>query len=282
MTAETKSRGEKWFQALTGGAQPISSEPKSVLVADAKLGSDDARFLCIVPNPLARFHRARMGEVGLEEACALASRVWEVIDQDKAKPTKRPLIAIVDVKSQAYGRLEEIAAIYSAAATAVDAYATARSAGHPVIALIVGHAISGGFLTHGYQANRILAFDDPGVMIHAMHKEAAARITRRSVAALEELGKKILPLSYAVGDYAKLGLLFRLLKIDNPDSPNANTISIVSQNLVDAVADARRGPVDLSVRWNSETARVARKSTLTVREQMKREWQMDNSVVCEK
>ena len=50
-----------------------------------------------------------------------------------------------------------------------------------MITLVVGHAISGGFLTHGYQANRILAFDDDGVMIHAMHKEAAARITRRSV-----------------------------------------------------------------------------------------------------
>ena len=47
--------------------------------------------------------------------------------------------------------------------------------GHPVIALVIGNAISGGFLTHGYQANRILAFDDAGVVIHAMHKEAAAR-----------------------------------------------------------------------------------------------------------
>jgi hypothetical protein len=28
-----------------------------------------------------------------------------------------------------------------------------------------------------FQANHILAFDDDGVMIHAMHKEAAARVT---------------------------------------------------------------------------------------------------------
>jgi hypothetical protein len=42
-------------------------------------------------------------------------------------------------------------------------------AGHPVISLVAGHAFSGGFLTHGYQANRILAFDDAGIVIHAMH-----------------------------------------------------------------------------------------------------------------
>jgi malonate decarboxylase gamma subunit len=72
-------------------------------------------------------------------------------------------------------RREETAAIFLAAAAAANAYADARVAGHPVISLVVGHAISGGFLTHGYQANRILALDDDGVIIHAMHKEAAAR-----------------------------------------------------------------------------------------------------------
>ena len=96
----------------------------------------------------------------------------------------------------------------------------ARMAGHPVIALVVGHALSGGFLTHGYQANRILAFDDDGVMIHAMHKEAAARITRRSVESLEQLGKTVAPLSYDIRDFAKLGLLHKLLHVDTPDNPS--------------------------------------------------------------
>ena len=79
--------------------------------------------------------------------------------------------------------------IFLAAAAAADAYGSARLAGH-VITLVVGHALSGAFLTHGYQANRILAFDDDGVMIHAMHKEAAARVTRRSVDELEKLAPK--------------------------------------------------------------------------------------------
>ena len=36
-------------------------------------------------------------------------------------------------------------------------------------------AHTGAFLAHGYQANRILALDAPGTMVHAMGKEAAAR-----------------------------------------------------------------------------------------------------------
>src|SRR6202041_1265542 len=216
-------RGTVWFRALTGQASPMPGDPDSVLTADALLGEENARFLCVARDPNARFPCARDGQVGLEEAYTLAARVREVIEQDK-NTIKRPIIAIVDVKSQAYGRREETAAIFLAAAAAADAYGSARPAGHPVIALVVGHALSGAFLTHGYQANRILAFDDDGVMIHAMHKEAAARVTRRSVDELEKLGKKIVPMSYDIRDYAKLGLLYKLLHVENPEKPSAEDI----------------------------------------------------------
>src|ERR1700728_1820908 len=107
-------------------------------------------------------------------------------------------------------------------------------AGHPVISLVAGHAFSGGFLTHGYQANRILAFDDAGIVIHAMHKEAAARITRRSVAELEKLGHEIAPMSYDVRDYARLGLLFKLLHGRDPQHPAANEVAEVRKAITDA------------------------------------------------
>ena len=196
-------RGGVWFRALTAGSPPLSGDPRSVLSADATVGKDLARFLCVVPDSQGRFPCARHGEVGLEEAYTLATRVREAMELDRNTAVKRAIVAIVDVKSQAYGRREETAAIFLAAAAAADAYGSARLAGHPVIALVVGHAFSGGFLTHGYQANRILAFDDAGVMIHAMHKEAAARITRRSVQSLEELGKTLPPLSYDVKEIGR-------------------------------------------------------------------------------
>jgi malonate decarboxylase gamma subunit len=271
MSEPTRMRGRAWFGALTGKTSPMPGDPNSVLTADARLGDEIARFLCVVPDPQARFPCARDGQVGLEEAYTLGARVREFVDQDQST-LKRPIVAIVDVKSQAYGRREETAAIFLAAAAAADAYGSARLAGHPVIALVVGHALSGGFLTHGYQANRILAFDDDGVMIHAMHKEAAARITRRSVASLEQLGKTIAPLSYDIRDFAKLGLLHKLLHVEAPDNPSREEIQRVLDELIAAVADARNSPTDLSNRLQSKEARETRKASILTRTMMEAQW----------
>ena len=274
MSDQVGLRGKAWFEALTGRRLPLEGDPGSVLTADARLGNETARFLCVVPNPAARFPCARQGEVGLEEAYTLAMRVREVIEQD-SNGTKRPVIAIVDLKSQAYGRREETAAIFLATATAADAYASARMKGHPVIALVVGQAISGGFLTHGYQANRILAFDDSSVVIHAMHKEAAARITLRSVADLDRLGHQIAPMSYDIHDFARLGLLHALLHVPDPDTPSPITVAQVQKALMDAVADARAGAKDLSNRLTSEGARAMRKAGLAARALMQEQWRHD-------
>jgi len=271
MSHQLSNRGRVWFTGLTGAATAMPGDPDSVQTADGRLGEESARFLCVVPNPNARFPCARQGEVGLEEAYTLAARVREAMDEDKDS-SKRPIVAIVDVKSQAYGRREETAAIYLAAAAAANAYADARLAGHPVISLVVGHAISGGFLTHGYQANRILALDDEGVMIHAMHKEAAARITRRSVEELDKLGTTIAPLSYNIKDYAKLGLLHKLLHVEDPEKPSMEEIQRVQTELIAAIFDARSKPVDLRSRLESKEALEMRKASILVRAKMEAQW----------
>lgn len=280
MSKFTGIRGRVWFKALTGQEKPMPGDPPSVLVADAPIGNENARFLCVVPDPDSRFPCARHGEVGLEQACTLAARIREALGRDElslvrgvsGSDPKRPIIAIVDVKSQAYGRREEIAGIHLAAAAAADAYATARFAGHPVITLIVGQAISGGFLTHGYQANRLLAFADDDVLIHAMHKEPAARITRRTVAQLESLAKTVTPLSYDVRDYAKLGLLYKLLPVSNPEAPSADEVSLVHNAIAEAIADARKGPTDLRNRLESEAAQTARKASRLIRARLEEQW----------
>jgi malonate decarboxylase gamma subunit len=275
MSEHVGLRGRAWFQALTGKHEPLAGDPGSVLASNSLLGNQTSLFLCVVPNPESRFPCVRDGQVGLEEAYTLATRVREAIaeDRDKPKAEKRPIIAVVDVKSQAYGRREETAGIFLAAGTSADAYASARMAGHPVISLVAGHAFSGGFLTHGYQANRILAFDDAGIVIHAMHKEAAARITRRSVAELERLGHEIAPMSYDVRDYAKLGLLYKLLHVENPLQPTTSEIETVKQALIEAIQDARVGATDLGNRLESAAAKQTRKASIAVRTMLEAQWQ---------
>lgn len=269
--ASSPSRGATWFAALAGRDGRAPAGPASVRVADARLGDEPVRFVAVVPDPAGRFPRARRGEVGLEEGWALAAHVRAAVEADAGGP-RRPIVAIVDVPSQAYGRNEELLGIHLACAAAVDAYATARLAGHPVVALLVGGAMSGAFLAHGYQANRIVALDDPGVLVHAMGKEAAARVTRRSVADVEKLGAEVLPMSYDVRRYARLGTLHALVGGVNADAPGPADVGEVRRALVAAIADARSGPRDLSHRLTSPEARETRAASFEVRDRMYAQW----------
>ena len=265
------TRGRIWFEALAGKqAKHLPSVP-SVLVADTTLQKERVRFLAIVPDPENRFPCARQGQVGLQEGWNLAKQVRDAIKADE-NGEKRAIIAIVDVPSQAYGRREELLGIFLAAAAATDAYVSARLAGHPVISLLVGHAISGGFLTHGAQANRLLAFNDSGVMVHAMAKNAAARVTRRTVEELDKLAETVLPMSYKIEDYAKLGTLYKLIDGVNVDSPEPKQVDQVRADLLAAIADARSGQRDLSNRLQSRGAQKNRSATLVVRQRLAAEW----------
>jgi malonate decarboxylase gamma subunit len=269
--ASLSNRGRTWFQALAANAQPVDSGLESVLVADATWGGEQVRLLAIVPDPKNRFPRARHGELGIEEGWALAHQVREAIAADHSA-IKRPIIAIVDVQSQAYGRIEALLGIHLSLAASADAYATARLTGHPVVALIVGAALSGGLLAHGSQAHRLLALDAPGVVVHAMRKQSAARITRRTVEELDELGKTVIPMSYDIRQFAKLGLLHELISGVDADTPSASQIARVKDRLVAAIADIRENPGDLTSRLNNAEARVHRAASIEVRRRLAEQW----------
>ena len=236
------NRAALWLNKLAPNAPLMSGLCPSVQAADGQLNGEKVRFIAVVPDANNHYPRAAGGEVGLLEGWTLAKVVNETIAADADQPGKRPIVAVIDVPSQAYGRREEAFGIHQALAGAAGAYAKARLAGHPVIGLIVGKAMSGAFLAHGYQASRLIAFNDSGVLVHAMGKASAARITLRSVEALEKLAATIPPMAYDVNNYATLGLLSALLDISNPDAPDDHDLALVSHTLRDAIADARQDP----------------------------------------
>jgi malonate decarboxylase beta subunit len=261
-------RGWVWFEALAG--RRSNQTPPSLLRADADLGEDKARFLAVVPDPVARYPQARHGEVGLEEGWALAACLREVIAERSEPP--RPIVAVVDVPSQAYGVEEETRGIFLACAAAVDAYAAARIAGHPIIALVVGKAFSGAFLAHGFQANQLLALNDSGVSIQAMGKESAARVTKRTVADLERLGREVLPMSYEIGACAQLGILHSLISVENAICPSPNDVHRVREALLNAIVAARSNGSELQSRFNSAAASSTRRGSLLVERTMAEQW----------
>jgi len=262
------TRGLNWFNALSAGAAEVVGLPTSVKAADGQLGDVPARFLAVVADVDNRFPRAQNGEVGLLEGWGLAKAVDAAIELDRQGPQKRALVAIIDVPSQAYGRREEALGIHQALAGAVDAYARARLAGHPVIGLLVGKAMSGAFLAHGYQANRLIALRDPGVMVHAMGKASAARVTLRSVEELEKLAASIPPMAYDIDSYAGLGLLWETLSVSQIAQPSASDVTTVRECLVAAIKDVEGSGNDLSSRLGATN----RAASSRVRELLRAQW----------
>jgi malonate decarboxylase beta subunit len=264
------SKGRTWFEALAGAVP--AGDPASVLCTDGTVGDERSRFLAVVPNPEARFPRARAGELGLEEGWALARRVREAVVED-LDDGRRALVAVVDVPGQPYGYREELLGLHLALAAAVDAYATARLAGHPVVALVVGQAISGAFLAHGMQANRILALDDSGVAVQVMSKRSTSRVTRRSVEELDEIAREVPATAYDVTSFSRMGALHRLIEGVNAEEPDGEDVETVSDALAEAISSARRnGSADLSGRLASPEAHRHRGASLRVRERLAEEW----------
>ena len=268
MNDETSGRGAVWLAGLTAGTGPVAGYPASVRVVDDRLADASCRYIAVLPDAANPWPRVRGGEIGVIEGWALARAVHEVIDAD-AGGTRRTIVAVVDVSSQAYGRREEAFGIHEALAGAAGAYAEARLAGHPVIALLVGKAMSGAFLAHGYQANRLIALNDAGVMVHAMGKAAAARVTMRSVEDLERLAADVPPMAYDIASFASLGLLWRLLDVHDADHPGDADLGAVRQVLeaarLDILGDAAR---DLRTRLGGEN----RKASSRVRERLAALW----------
>jgi malonate decarboxylase beta subunit len=264
----TPGKGRFWFQALTGNAPSISEYP-SVLVADTEFNGKPTRFLAVVANAASKFPRTRHGEVGLVEGWALAKYVRQAIAADAQSSIKRNIVAIIDVPSQAYGYIEEIAGIPMACAASVEAYATARLGGHAVVGLIAGNAISGGFLTQGLQASRLIALDDPEINVQAMSKQSAARITKRTIKELDEATAKVPAMAYDIKSYYTLGPLDALIEGVNTAAPDAADVETVKSVLATAISAA-----DDTVKRRLETpqAKKGREFSRLVRTKIAEQW----------
>ncbi len=269
-TTQMSSRGRTWFQALADKGESVATGLGSVVVAEATWGGERVRLLAIVPDPRNRFPRARQGELGLDEGWALAHHVREAIAADHSG-VKRPIIAIVDVQSQAYGRLESLLGIHLSLAAAADAYATARMAGHPVVALIVGTALSGGLLGHGDQAHHLSALDDPKVIVRRCESDRRPRVTRRTVEELDRTpARPSFPCRTTSGEFAKSSACCTGFR--SPRSTRTplrpRQIAEVEERVAAAIADVRRNPGDLTSRLNNSEARVHRAASIEVRRRL--------------
>ncbi|MGA8480203.1 MAG: biotin-independent malonate decarboxylase subunit gamma, partial [Chthoniobacterales bacterium] len=82
----------------------------------------------------------------------------------------------------------------------------------------------------------------------------------------------VIPMSYKIEDYAKLGTLYKLIDGVNVDSPEPKQVEQVRADLLAAIADARSGQSDLSNRLESQGAQKNRNATILVRQRLAAEW----------
>ena len=105
-----------------------------------------------------------------------------------------------------------------------------------------------------------------------MRKESAARITRRTVEELDELGKTVIPMAYDIRQFAKLGLLHELIAGIDADAPSAAQVAKVKERVAAAIVDIRNTPGDLTSRLNNAEAKVNRAASIEVRRRLAEQW----------
>jgi len=177
------------------GTVTLNGEPATVIANDAE------EF-----NP--RFPVVFAGVIGLEEGYKMAMAVYYTMEADKDKPLskKRPIILIVDTPGNGPGKVEEIMGMNKATGGYQLALAEARKSGHPIVAIVIGRAISGAFLCHGLQADHILSLSkEYGTMIHVMPLTSISRITKLDIEILEELSTQNPVFAAGVDFFYRLG-----------------------------------------------------------------------------
>ncbi len=159
------------------GTARIAGDPVTLIANDARAA-----------NP--RFPAAYSGAIGLEEAYAMALAVYDTIAADRDLPPerKRPILLVVDTPGNAPGKLEEILGVNKATAAYQLALSESRKRGHPSVAVVVGRAISGGFLCHGLHAGIVICLAERhGTLVHVMPLTSIARIIKVPLEQLQTL-----------------------------------------------------------------------------------------------
>lgn len=194
---------------LVGGLEIDSEIGPGAVVGTAQLNNQAVTIIANDAQAInPRFPVVYFGVIGMEEAYKMAQAVYLTIKADAAEPLekKRPLVLIVDTPGNGPGKVEEIVGMNKATGAYQLALAEARKAGHPIVAMVIGRAISGAFLCHGLQADHILALPkEYGTVIHVMPLSSISRITKMDIESLHELSKQSPVFASGVEYFYRLG-----------------------------------------------------------------------------
>jgi malonate decarboxylase gamma subunit len=123
--------------------------------------------------------------VGLEEILELGRRLIDIMERSPG----RPVIMLVDNAGQRMALREELLALPQYIAHLVTLTGLARQKGHPLLAVLTGNAVAGGFIAWGLGADRVYALADAACSV--MSLPAMARVTHLPQSKLEALAASL-------------------------------------------------------------------------------------------
>lgn len=138
-------------------------------------------------------------EVGVDHALALAATV---LASTRAHP-QRPIVMLVDTSGQRLARRDEMLGINSYFAHLARTLDLARRRGAPLVSLVYGESVSGGFLSFGLMADRIFAL--PEAQVRVMDLRAMARVTKQPLEKLQALSQSSPVFAPGVENYVSMG-----------------------------------------------------------------------------
>jgi len=147
-------------------------------------------------------------EVGGDLALLMADAVLDTIHNHP----RRPILFLLDTQGQRLRRRDEMLGLNGYMAHLAKCVEIARHRGHPIISLVYGQAVSGGYLTTGMMADACYALADAEIKV--MNLPAMARITKIPLKRLEELAARSPVFSPGVDNYFRMGHVLEVWSSD--------------------------------------------------------------------
>lgn len=129
----------------------------------------------------------------------LSNEILSVIE----KGQKTPIVFIVDTMGQDSSRADELLCLNRTFAHLASCVDLLKRSGHPNIAVILGEAVSGGFLSYGLMANQVFAMQSSQVKV--MDLNAMSRVTKIPLDKLKSLSQTSAIFAPGVENYYAMG-----------------------------------------------------------------------------
>jgi len=132
-------------------------------------------------------------------AMTLANEILDVIAQDQ----KTPIVFIIDTLGQDSSRADELLCLNRTFAHLASCVDLLRRRGHPNLGIILGEAVSGGFLSYGLMTNQVFALQTSQVKV--MDLQAMSRVTKIPLDKLKSLSQTSAIFAPGVENYHAMG-----------------------------------------------------------------------------